>query len=157
MRKLCSLLKIKFHKNLLISTIDGKLWFNPRKYSYNGFNYDHHKQINYKEVDKKILQFFSDILEKFHFFFNYSDTISSNKKVKFPYVSISKYYFNLFLFTFRKKTKYKNLKDYFKILKNFIKELIFLRKETERVLKIDSNFNYRKKLVLININKTKYF
>ena len=155
--KLCDKLNIPFDKNLLVSTFNGMLWFNPNKFTYNGFNYDAHKAINTKENDKLIIKFFFNIFFNFYQYFGYSNIERKRDKIKLPYKSLIKNFIKIiisqFLYT---KDRFK-IRIYFLQLKIFIDEIYNLKAETAKLVSKDIHNKYKSKLIIINPSSKKYF
>jgi hypothetical protein len=103
---MCTKIGLNFNKTLLQSTFNGKLWFNPRKFVYNGFNFKYHDKINYDELNKDVCNLIDDTTKNFQIFLGYLDKNDKINKSKFPLKSFINYIFYLiYFFIFKLKNK----------------------------------------------------
>jgi hypothetical protein len=153
--KLCSKINLKFHNSLLTSTFNGKLWFNPRKFSYNGFNFKYHNKINYDEVNKDVYDLIDFSTVNFQTYLGYVQTDLKVDKIKFPTKSFLKYFIYIIFFFFF-KSKQKSLISFYNLLNIKLKELKYFDLKIDNIKKYDLSNKFRKQLILINKNTHKF-
>ena len=152
---MCTKIGLNFNKTLLQSTFNGKLWFNPRKFVYNGFNFKYHDKINYDELNKDVCNLIDDTTKNFQIFLGYLDKNDKINKSKFPLKSFINYIFYLIYF-FIFKLKNKNIYSLYNLFYLKFLEIKNFNKKIKKIKNYDLKNEFKKKIILINKNTHKF-